>query len=268
MARFRAAIITDVHYGTDKKDKLGTKAPRLTRTFLKAAIGFNADSIIDLGDRIEEETREKDRENLKSYCAIFKQTAIPYHGVIGNHDDKNMSRAEHAEICKIPEKSYTFDYKGYHLVFWNPNRYVSRDHGIHIDQESMDWLKETLGKTDKPVILSTHVPLDNLDDEETQDIYKYFFWTEGKEIRNILEDAGNVILCLSGHRHRDRHREINGIHYITINSLVDTWKKHYRVPRGTFALMEVSDDRILIDIKGKTPKTYNLTPKSDAPKPH
>ena len=265
MARFRAAIISDVHYGLDIKDKLGTKASRLMTAFMKAVRNYAPAMIIDLGDRISAVSPEEDEKHLKSYSEHFNDVATPLHGVIGNHDDKNMTRAEHTAMIGTPASSYSIDKDGYHLVFWSPNRYVTPDKGIFIDQESMDWLENDLAETDKPVLLFTHVPLDNIGDEGHCNIDKYFFWTEGEEIRKILEDSGKVLLCMTGHRHRDRHREINGIHYVTINSLVDTYREHYRVPRGTYAFLEVEGDQITIEIKGKTPRVYNLNKNEDKP---
>ena len=267
MARFRAAIISDVHYGPDIRDKLGTKAPRLMNAFIKAAKNYAPDMIIDLGDRISAQNEDDDLKHLKSYCDHFNEVATPYHGVIGNHDDKNMTRELHAFFAGIPAQSYSIDEGGYHLVFWSPTRFVSPEIGIHIDQESIDWLRDDIAATDKPVLVFSHVPLDNLEEEGHRDVDKYFFWTQGDEVRRVLEDSGKVIMSMAGHRHRDRHREINGIHHITINSMVDTWKQHYRVPRGTYAFLEVTDDRILIQVKGKTPRVYDLKPKDTAPVP-
>lgn len=257
MATLRAAILTDVHYGFDIKDKLGSKAPRLMRHFAKAVGKFAPDLIVDIGDRVSARSEESDRDYMQRYRAHFNEIAAPLESVLGNHDIRHLSRAENEKIMGNPSSSYTKDVGGYHLVFWNPRIRVDES-GIALEKADMDWLKNDLAATDKRVILFSHVPLDNLDGEETAQVTKYFFWTQGEQVRKILEDAGNVALCLHGHRHANRHREINGIHYVTQQSLTSQWKEKYRVPSCTYAFLEANDNTITIRLMGKTRTVYNL----------
>jgi len=257
MAKLRAAVITDAHYGFDIKDKLGSKAPKLMEHFAKAVNKFDPDVVIDMGDRVSAKSAESDRHYMQEYRKHFNDIAARYECVVGNHDIKNLSRGENEEIMDRPATSYSKDIGGYHLVFWSPKVLIDDD-GIDIHDEDFDWLRDDLAATDKKVIMFSHVPLDNLDGEELNPYTRYFFWTQGEQVRQILEDAGNVVLCMAGHRHRNRHREINGINYITQQSLTSTWKKHYRVPSRTYSFLEADDDKITIDLQGKTNKTYEI----------
>ncbi len=261
MAKLRAAVITDIHYGFDIKDKLGSKAPRLMEAFVKIVNKYAPDFIADMGDRISAKDKKEDLKYLKALKEHFNEAAAPVYSVIGNHDFKNISREDNEEIMRNPSSSYTKDIGGYHLIFWNPKIKITDD-GIEVAEESITWLQKDLAKTKKPAILFSHVPLDNLNGEERAEVKKYFYWTQGSRIRKIMEDAGNVILCMGGHRHRNRHREINGIHYITQQSFTSQWREKYRIPSGTFSFLEAEDGKLTVELQGKFSKTYNLKPKT------
>ncbi len=260
MAKLRAAVITDIHYGFDTKDKLGSKAPKMMEQFIKAVNKYDPDCVVDMGDRVSATSEEDDRKYMKQLKDQFNQVAAPVYSVIGNHDLKNLGRKGNEEIMGNPGDSYTKDIGGYHLIFWNPKINVTK-RGIELKEESIDWLRDDLAKTKKPTILFSHVPLDNLGQEGHEPITKYFFWTQGSRVRKIMEDAGNVILCMGGHRHRNRHREIKGIHYITQQSFTSQWKAHYRIPSRTYSFLEAEDGKLTVKLQGKFKKTYELEPR-------
>ena len=262
MAKFVAAVVTDIHYGFDIKDKLGSKAPKLVDHFLKAVDKIKPAFIVDMGDRVSAKSKEDDRHYMKELKKQFNKAAAPVYSLMGNHDVRFLSRKENEDIMGCSAQNHSLDKGNYHFVFWNPTYNVS-ENGIEFSKSDLEWLKKDLDKAQgKPSILFSHVPLDNLGGEEVSDVTKYFFWTHGKKVRKVMEDAGNVILCMSGHRHRNRHREINGIHYVTQQSLVSMWKEHYRIPSRSYSFLELDNDKIKIELKGKTEKTYELTPKA------
>lgn len=260
MAKLRAAVITDIHYGFDTKDKLGSKAPKLMKQFVKAVNKYAPDCVIDLGDRVSARDEQSDRKFMKELKKHFNKVAAPVYSVIGNHDLKHVGREGNEKIMGNPSDSYSEEIGGVHLVFWNP-KVIIDDDGIDISEEDFQWLRENLASTDKKAVLFSHVPLDNLNGEETDRHTRYFFWTQGEKIREILEEAGNVVLCMHGHRHRNRHREINGIHYVTQQSFTNQWKEKYRVPARAYSYLEIDDDKITIKLQGKFQKTYDLDPR-------
>lgn len=260
MAKLRAVVITDIHYGFDIKDKLGSKAPRLMEVFVKAVNKYAPDCVIDMGDRISARSKDDDRHYMKSLKAHYNKLAAPVYTVIGNHDIRYLERDENERIMGTPAHSYGKDIGDCHLVIWNP-KYRAGATGIELEQTDIEWLESHLAKIAKPVILFSHVPLDNEGDEGLEPVSRYFFWTQGAQVRKIMEDSGNVILCMAGHRHRDCHKEINGIHYVTQQSFTNQWREHYRIPSRTFSFLELDDDKITIRLEGKFKKTYELGPR-------
>lgn len=264
MAGLRAAVITDIHHGRDSGAKLGSRAPRLLEKFAKAAAAYNPDIVVDMGDRITASDGAEAARLTREVKDFFNRIAAPSHFVTGNHDVKHMSAEENAAITGSGPGSYSVEAGGYHLVFWNPAAVAGKS-GRHVTAQELDWLRRDLAAARGPVIVFSHIPLDNNGDEH-EAMEKAgrkgspwtFYFREGPDIRRIMEESGKVRLCLSGHHHCNRHREIGGIHYITQQSLTQAWQKKYKVPAGAWSWLEAGEKDITVRLQGKTKKTYRL----------
>ena len=269
MAKLKAAIVTDIHLGPNRRAKLGKRAPALLEKFIKSANKGAANIIVDLGDRISCKNPEKDAERAKAVKDIFNKAAAPVSFVMGNHDVHNLSRVENEKITGSPATSWSKDEGGYHLIFFNPGA----DAGpyLSVGESDLDWLKTDLAATDKPTIVFSHVPLDN-SSEQKDKIYpenralhgRFGYSIMGTKVRDIMEKSGKVILCMSGHLHDDSYREINGIHYITQQSLTHLHRDHYKIPSNSWSWLELEDGKITIRRMGKSKREYNLIPRAVA----
>lgn len=268
----RFVAVTDIHYGFDVGKKLGSRGPRLMEQFTKAVNKYMPDCVVDMGDRISCRNRDTDMGYLRQVKAHFNQVAAPTHHIIGNHDAKFMSRADNESITGSPGESYSHDYRGYHMVFWNPAVNINGAEGLRLTPADLQWLRDDLRKAqDKKVILFSHVPLDNEGGDYDEEVREYpggipgrFYYAQGSQVRKILEDSGNVILCMAGHRHVKRHKEINGIHYVTQAAMTGAWRDTRR-PSGTYAQVEIANDRIAIQWRGMDKSRLNLPVKPVAP---
>lgn len=264
MAKLRLAVVTDIHYGFDIGNKLGSKAPRLLDQFAKAVNRYNPDCVVDMGDRISCRNRDVDLSHMKSVKEHFNAVTAPTHHMIGNHDAKFISRADNEAITGSSGQSYSRAYNGYHLVFWNPNVNIKDPQGLMLAPEDVQWLRDDLARARGPVILFSHVPLDNDQKDYDEEKAEYsgiagrFYYHQGHEIRSILEESGKVVMCMAGHRHTKRHREINGIHYITQQSMTSGWNGT-RKPMGTYAFVEMEGDKINIALQGRDRSKFALT---------
>lgn len=265
MAKLRLAVVTDIHYGPDIGNKMGTAAPRLLDRFTAAVNKYNPDCVVDMGDRFSCRNPDTDIANLRKVKEHFNAVAAPVHHVIGNHDVRFITRADNEDITGSPATSYSRDYNGYHLTFWNPNVRIGTNDGLVLSAEDIEWLRNDLASTDKPVILFSHVPLDNDPQDYDDEVREYtngiagrFYYKQGQVVRQMLEECGKVILCMAGHRHTKRHRDINGIHYITQQSLTSAYSK--RSAYGAFSFVEIDDAKIDIRMQGRDRKGFVLTP--------
>jgi predicted MPP superfamily phosphohydrolase len=244
MAKLRAAIITDIHYGPDRGNRLGSKAPRLLDKFMRAAAAFDPDVIVDIGDRVTASGAEEAESGMRAVTEAFNRAAAPKHYTVGNHDIRYLSRADNERLTGSPSSSYGADAGDFRLLFFNPRR---RGEKLAVGAGDLRWLRAQLTATDRPVILFSHVPLDNLAVKPGD----AFSFEQGPEIRRILEESGKVKLVMSGHIHRHRHREINGITYIAQQSLTRAYRRKYKVPSGAWSLLEADGDKISLAIDGK-----------------
>jgi len=60
--------------------------------------------------------------------------------------------------------------------------------------------------------------------------------TDAKEVRDILENAGNVAAVVSGHNPSSYFEKLNGINYLISDTLVNSFSL------GSFATLDVSYD--------------------------
>lgn len=229
---FRFGVVTDTHYA-DREPK-GTRYYRESLPKLQECIDkLNTEDLeflIELGDfkderetRIEAETLDFLRE-IESVFAGFRG---PHYHVLGNHDLDSISKAQFQEIVTNtgipPEKTwYSFDQGNIHCVVLDAN---FRNDGVpydkgnfswrdpNIPQEQLDWLRQDLGSTRKPVLVFCHQLLTGVAPSSV---------INAEAVRAVLEDYGSKVLAaFHGHKHDGDHQEINGIHYYTHKAVVE-----------------------------------------------
>jgi hypothetical protein len=81
-------------------------------------------------------------------------------------------------------------------------------------------------------------------------------YAEGAAARDIIERSGKVIACLAGHTHWNVRNTIDGVHYITIHSLTESFTTH-PYPTGAFGLL-VIDEHLTVEVFGRDPALHRL----------
>ena len=158
--------------------------------------------------------------------------------VLGNHEfDQNCTVEDCVKFFGMPKDYYSFDMTGYHFVVMNTNGVIPSDpkrmYPSYIHDEQFRWLEADLRATKLPTIVFCHHPLD------------VFGVENGEAVRLLLENANKeagflkVKVVFSGHLHQDFCNQINGIHYVQVNSATYRWlgkpynneslpKQHYK----------------------------------------
>ncbi len=215
-------LVADAH-----QDIMHDAIPRL-QAFVAAAIDRNTDFNIQIGDFCEPKA-----DNL-DFLKVWNQYKGPKYHVLGNHDMDSSTKEVTIEYWDMVDKYYSFDAKGFHFIvldanylnlegkfvdYSNANFYIDSSHRTWVNPEQLEWLRSDLEATDLPTLVFSHQGL----------AHDAFGIKNRTAIQIILENANakagfqKVIACFNGHNHIDTHRQINGIHYIDINSLSYYW---------------------------------------------
>lgn len=258
----KIALISDIHYGPQRGSKLGPEALSLFENFRVWVEETKPALVVDLGDRISEVSPLEDKTLLAEVASWFAELGVPHHHVLGNHDVVNLSMAENQDILKTRVDSHSYDLAGYHLVFWNSGSELDNDKGPCFLEESLDWLERDLKETDLPSVIFTHIPLDSGSMQGNfyfQKIYAHhahYPADKAEQIREVIERSAKVTLCVNGHTHWNAYHCIDGIHYVTIPSLVETFPS-YPEPCAAWASLSIEED-IHIKVYGNLPIEYRL----------
>lgn len=205
-------VIADLHYD------LMHDGARRAQLFIDAMKRENPDFIISLGDFCVPKAENKELMDIWSGFTGER------HFVIGNHDtDGGFTKKQVNDFWNSPAPYYSFDKLGFHFVILDGNE-KSQSKKIagyprSISQQQLEWLKKDIRGTKDKVIIFCHQGLDN-DNGGLEN---------GMAVRYLLEqlniEAGfnKILLVLTGHHHLNYHNEINGIHYVQINSASYYW---------------------------------------------
>jgi HAD superfamily hydrolase (TIGR01450 family) len=244
VSAFKLALVADIHHGAEKLTKKGTEALGLLDLFIKFANDYGADLVVDLGDRISDVDRETDRELTGEVAAAFQRVSAPRRHLVGNHDVEFMTVTDGEELLGVPLTNHSLDLGGYHLVFWQADTHVDIDDGFILQTSDLDWLADDLGRSDLPSIVFSHVPLDAA--SMAGNFYfeanpRHAAYDESHAIQKVLREAGNVILCVAGHVHWNKVNVIDGIPYLSLQSLTESFTTA-PAAAAAWATIEIGDD--------------------------
>ncbi|MFT6240669.1 MAG: putative phosphodiesterase [Akkermansiaceae bacterium] len=203
-------LISDVHQDVmhDGVERLGA--------FVKAMNQQKPDFVCQLGDFCVPHDRNQ------AFMEEWKKIESPKHHVIGNHDmDGGYKPQQTMKFWGMEKSHYTFDSRGVRFIVLDGNEPGGKVGGYKrfISKKQMDWLHDQLGKSSLPVIVFIHQPVDgHLSGIENS-----------AELRGVLAAAKTpkgdtkVIACFCGHNHDNSAVNVNGIHYLRINSASYLW---------------------------------------------
>ena len=258
-APLKIALIADIHHGIDVGTKLGAAALPLLKSFVNWVNDLRPDLVVELGDRVNDLDRDTDYRWTCEVAHAFGKVIAPRVHILGNHDVMALSRDETEDAMQVSFASHSRDANGYHLVFWNCS--VNFEDGTyHLSAADLEWLSTVLAATDLPTVIFSHVPLDN-----GSMLGNFYFerlvpnggqYADGAAARDIIERSGKVIACLAGHTHWNSRNTIDGVHYITIHSLTESFTTHPH-PTGAYGLLTI-DEHLSVEVFGRDPILHRL----------
>ena len=213
----RIGMCSDVHLPT-----MHDSEKRMT-AFVDSMNFAKPDFIIELGDF------GIPKEEYAPYFAIWNSFQGPKYHVIGNHEMDGGTTLEQAIAYREMQNSYySFEQNGFHFIVLDGNDKQFPDqkgYRSFMGNEQLIWLKNELEQSNDPIVIFSHqgIGTDPGTPGERYSIYN------AEDVRKILEDhnssgkSNKVVACFNGHTHHDFAEDLNGIWYVTINSMAYTW---------------------------------------------
>lgn len=223
-AHLRIGLLTDSHYA-DREPNINRYYRHTLGKIRECIDRFDeagADFVVELGDFIDAaDSVEAEIEYLQAIEAEYARFRGPRHYVLGNHCVWTLTKRQFAENSGAHESFHSFDRDDFHFVVLDA---CFREDGVpyggknfhwtdtEIPPAERDWLRADLEQTGKPTIVFVHQRLDVSDRYAVK---------SAPAVRQILEEAGNVLAVFQGHWHRNDYRGIGGIHYCTLAAMVE-----------------------------------------------
>jgi predicted phosphodiesterase len=242
---FAFAVLADSHINRMTSDDYRyIKAMTISRQILANIVGdINrhtppVDFVVHLGDITESGTAQE----FNWTAAIMDSLNCPLYPVVGNHDNFQSDHKQNwKDFAGLDSTNYFFDYFGIHFLVIDCTLQPYIPPFVHCDALVRSRVAAQLAlKPDTPAILLSHYNMwerpwnAGFDTTESYAEYMGVPW-----LRDILEDAGNVIAVINGHVHANRVEVHEGIHYIDVNATL--------VGRPSIRYFYVYENRIEVD---------------------
>jgi 3',5'-cyclic-AMP phosphodiesterase len=260
-------IITDLHFGPEVRwhgqlRKLTHRAAELTRAFVRRMNDeVKPDLVVNLGDDIEDESREADLERYGECQAILRGVRAPLVNVAGNHDSIHLNRDD---LCGFWQHTgplyYAFDQGGWRFVVLHTIE--RQDVEVRVPELQIEWLRAELRATALPVVVFMHHSASDqtLDDSRWWPGRSHLALVkERAEIRRAFEESAKVRAVFNGHLHWNHFDVIRGIPYVTVQSLIENLDEDAPGrPAAACAVVRLSERRMVVRVLGNDPARYQV----------
>jgi 3',5'-cyclic AMP phosphodiesterase CpdA len=263
------ALISDLHFGPEAKfagklRKLTAHAPLLSREFARRMNDVvRPDFIVNLGDDLEDESYAADRSRYAECLGILREARADLVNVAGNHDTVYLKKEDLLAAWGKPadaELYSSFDRDGYHFIVLHTEE--RKDLDVSVSPEQLAWLERDLGATELPTFVFMHHSAADQDLRGNR-------WFEGsphiclvrqrRELRRLFREQGRVLAVMNGHLHWNHLDVIDGIPYVTVQSLIENLDDDApgRAARA-HAVVRVSKKHVVVEIAGEETARYQF----------
>lgn len=259
------AIINDIHIGAYRPFKgIYRKSTPYSEKLLKAFVqkmnsSFKPHFVVQGGDMIEDENLKDDIKNYKKGLVILSKLKCPVYHIIGNHELNFLSEKFLKEALKYPKLYFSVDREDYRFIFLFTKRYYPSKE-IKVDNSQLNWLKRKVN-TDKKIVLFSHYSLAKVNTKGN------FWFSERpdmtyinnyKEFLKIIKGK-NVKLAFNCHLHWNKKEVIQGIPFITVQSLVENTSGKSKGPAANaYTLVSLERNSASIKTFGKGGVSYKI----------
>jgi 3',5'-cyclic AMP phosphodiesterase CpdA len=261
------ALVTDLHFGPlasfeGKLRKLSHEAPALLHGVIeRLRAEEHLDLLVNLGDDIEDEGPALDRTRYLDCQRILRSAPCPVLNVAGNHDTVHLSIEDLNEAWgRRGPLYYSQDLGEFHLVVLHTVE--RKDQDVRIDPGQLEWLREDLAQTSLDTLVFMHHSASEQDLGDARWFHKaphLALVRERAQLRQILLESRKVRAVFNGHVHRNHLDLIDGIPYITIQSLIENLDDDAPGrPAAAHAIARIDAHRLVIRVHGQDPARYQI----------
>lgn len=255
----RLALVADIHHGKDTPTKRGSAALSLLESFIAEADLLAPELVIDLGDRINDTDLDSDIRHLGEVKHVLRGISAPRVHLLGNHDVAKLPVATSSAILGTDFVHKSSDLGGWHLIFWQADSRVRPGKGFELSDEDLAWLEADLAATELPSIAFTHAPLGSgpmLGNYYFESREAYGGYANAARAREIFSRSGKVVAAIAGHVHWNSLNTVDGVHYLTLQSLTETFTTNPH-PAGAWAKLELGK-KLDLEVFGRDPMHLSL----------
>lgn len=262
----KLAFVTDMHFGPlarfeGKLRKMSHEAPALLRGVIERLRGEAPGLLVNLGDNIEDEGREQDLARYRSCQEILRGAGCPLVNVAGNHDTIHLNLDDLNEIWgRRGALHHAFDHEGLHVVVLHTVE--RKDVDVRIDAGQLEWLRDDLARAGRDTVVLMHHSASEQDLSDARWFYRaphLALVQERAALRQILRESGVVRAVFNGHLHRNHLDVIDGIPYITVQSLIENLDDDAPGrPAATYATALLDERRLIVRVHGNDPARYQI----------
>lgn len=223
--RFVFATMADSHLrgGLATRDTRYIKAMDRCREILAAYVrDINAhippvDFAVHLGDL----TDLGELGEFDMALQILDSLSCPLYPVLGNHDNfKSDAKAGWLAFAGRDSATYAFDIEGFHFIVIDCTLDPYAPPYVNCDSTLGVWVRENLSANrSKPTVVLSHYNMWQRHWNAMFDTTLHYAEYRGMpELREVLENAGNVVAVVNGHVHANRVEKHNGIYYVDVGA--------------------------------------------------
>lgn len=267
------AFVSDIHVGPaasfgGKLRKLSHRSLELLGAFIDEMNALGPDVVVNLGDDIEDESAELDRERLADVMRVLGRFRGELLHVAGNHDTKCLSDAELLALWRTtsfdqlhaPPLRYALERKGFHLVVLHTHEV--KDERVFLEEEDLAWLDGELERSPLPkIVMMHHAAADQVlrGNRWFERAPHLCLVRERKRLRAMLAPH-DVRLVVNGHLHWNHLDVIDGVPFVTVQSLIENLDDDApgRPARG-HVLATFSASRTLVEVRGEETARYQFS---------
>ena len=245
----RFLVVTDLHY-SDKPAGNNNRYHAMSLDKLRTAIESCSDGcefIVCLGDIVDSFDGYKPQtQGLTEIRAMLDSFGLPFYPTFGNHDTA-LDKREFIRLIGMPGRYYSFETEDYLCLMLDssmnsksepyPQREIKWTQ-CYVDDEQLDWMKEKISQSGKPVAVMTHALLSG-DEDHT-------IINADEIISILLEHEDKIAAVFCGHYHFGQHSKIGSIPYVVFKALC-------MGETLTCAVVEIKDNLVNITGYGDEP---------------